>query len=202
MLVKNKNYMAYGLQEEHLEIARRQRLRGASKLSWEDYKEMVFTQCVSPPCSVRSFHSSASARSLYAPLAVCYLAQLPSKSYQHKTVSSGCVVQDSNFSSRNVMFERTETQGVQNNWAGWLLLERMASVCSDLPAEFFIFFLLVLEDFGVVAAPSSRNNPDTLRSTHCSCVAIIRQEGICAVSCCSNGTKLNPYQTSLELIIN
>jgi hypothetical protein len=40
--------MAYGLQEEHLEIARRQRLRGASKLSWEDYKEMVFTQCVSP----------------------------------------------------------------------------------------------------------------------------------------------------------
>nr|CAB3496575.1 unnamed protein product [Digitaria exilis] len=34
------------LQEEHLEIARRQRLRGASKLSWEDYKEMVFTQCV------------------------------------------------------------------------------------------------------------------------------------------------------------
>lgn len=34
------------LREEHLEIARRQRLRGASKLSWEDYKEMVFTQCV------------------------------------------------------------------------------------------------------------------------------------------------------------
>jgi hypothetical protein len=121
--------MAYGLQEEHLEIARRQRLRGASKLSWEDYKEMVFTQCVSPPCSVRSFHSSANARSLYAPLFATW-ALLPSKSYQHKTVSSGCVVQDSNFSSRNVMFERTETQGVQNNWAGWLLLERMASACS------------------------------------------------------------------------
>ncbi|CAN6290127.1 unnamed protein product [Urochloa humidicola] len=34
------------LREEHLEIARRQRQRGASKLSWEDYKEMVFTQCV------------------------------------------------------------------------------------------------------------------------------------------------------------
>lgn len=34
------------LREEHLLIARRQRLRGASKLSWEDYKEMVFTQCV------------------------------------------------------------------------------------------------------------------------------------------------------------
>ncbi|WVZ56113.1 hypothetical protein U9M48_006692 [Paspalum notatum var. saurae] len=34
------------LRDEHLEIARRQRLRGASKLSWEDYKEMVFTQCV------------------------------------------------------------------------------------------------------------------------------------------------------------
>ncbi|PAN50739.1 hypothetical protein GQ55_9G552800 [Panicum hallii var. hallii] len=34
------------LREEHLEIARRQRLRGASRLSWEDYKEMVFTQCV------------------------------------------------------------------------------------------------------------------------------------------------------------
>ncbi|KAF0915320.1 hypothetical protein E2562_035552 [Oryza meyeriana var. granulata] len=34
------------LQEEHLGIARRQRLRGECKLSWEDYKEMVFTQCV------------------------------------------------------------------------------------------------------------------------------------------------------------
>ncbi|CAL4929960.1 unnamed protein product [Urochloa decumbens] len=34
------------LKEEHLEIARRQRQRGESKLSWEDYKEMVFTQCV------------------------------------------------------------------------------------------------------------------------------------------------------------
>ncbi|CAL4921643.1 unnamed protein product [Urochloa decumbens] len=34
------------LREEHLEIARRQRQRGESKLSWEDYKEMVFTQCV------------------------------------------------------------------------------------------------------------------------------------------------------------
>ncbi|KAL6867556.1 hypothetical protein ACP4OV_015580 [Aristida adscensionis] len=34
------------LREEHLEIARRQRLRGDSKLSWEDYKEMAFTQCV------------------------------------------------------------------------------------------------------------------------------------------------------------
>jgi steroid 22-alpha-hydroxylase len=34
------------LQEEHLEIARRQKLRGECKLSWEDYKEMVFTQCV------------------------------------------------------------------------------------------------------------------------------------------------------------
>ncbi|CAN6301658.1 unnamed protein product [Urochloa humidicola] len=34
------------LREEHLEIARRQRQRGASKLTWEDYKEMVFTQCV------------------------------------------------------------------------------------------------------------------------------------------------------------
>lgn len=34
------------LREEHLEIARRQNLRGDSKLSWEDYKEMVFTQCV------------------------------------------------------------------------------------------------------------------------------------------------------------
>lgn len=34
------------LREEHLEIARRQRLRGECKLSWEDYKEMVFTQCV------------------------------------------------------------------------------------------------------------------------------------------------------------
>ncbi|KAL6596338.1 hypothetical protein ACP70R_047702 [Stipagrostis hirtigluma subsp. patula] len=33
------------LREEHLQIARRQRLRGESKLSWEDYKEMVFTQC-------------------------------------------------------------------------------------------------------------------------------------------------------------
>lgn len=34
------------LREEHLEIARRQKLRGECKLSWEDYKEMVFTQCV------------------------------------------------------------------------------------------------------------------------------------------------------------
>uniref|UniRef100_A0A0D9VRH9 Cytochrome P450 90B1 n=1 Tax=Leersia perrieri TaxID=77586 RepID=A0A0D9VRH9_9ORYZ len=34
------------LREEHLGIARRQRLRGECKLSWEDYKEMVFTQCV------------------------------------------------------------------------------------------------------------------------------------------------------------
>ncbi|KAF7026399.1 hypothetical protein CFC21_038509 [Triticum aestivum] len=34
------------LREEHLEIARRQKLRGDCKLSWEDYKEMVFTQCV------------------------------------------------------------------------------------------------------------------------------------------------------------
>ncbi|KQK22730.1 cytochrome P450 90B2 [Brachypodium distachyon] len=34
------------LREEHLEIARRQRLRGECKLSWEDYKDMVFTQCV------------------------------------------------------------------------------------------------------------------------------------------------------------
>uniref|UniRef100_A0A453IJV7 Cytochrome P450 90B1 n=1 Tax=Aegilops tauschii subsp. strangulata TaxID=200361 RepID=A0A453IJV7_AEGTS len=33
------------LREEHLEIARRQKLRGECKLSWEDYKEMVFTQC-------------------------------------------------------------------------------------------------------------------------------------------------------------
>jgi hypothetical protein len=44
------------MQEEHLGIARRQRLRGECKLSWEDYKEMVFTQCVRPPllCSFRS----------------------------------------------------------------------------------------------------------------------------------------------------
>uniref|UniRef100_A0A453GV66 Steroid (22S)-hydroxylase n=1 Tax=Aegilops tauschii subsp. strangulata TaxID=200361 RepID=A0A453GV66_AEGTS len=34
------------LRGEHLEIARRQKLRGECKLSWEDYKEMVFTQCV------------------------------------------------------------------------------------------------------------------------------------------------------------
>ncbi|GJN08555.1 hypothetical protein PR202_ga26490 [Eleusine coracana subsp. coracana] len=34
------------LREEHLKIAKRQRSRGDSKLSWEDYKEMVFTQCV------------------------------------------------------------------------------------------------------------------------------------------------------------
>uniref|UniRef100_A0ACD5TWJ8 Uncharacterized protein n=1 Tax=Avena sativa TaxID=4498 RepID=A0ACD5TWJ8_AVESA len=34
------------LREEHLEIARRQKLRGECKLGWEDYKEMVFTQCV------------------------------------------------------------------------------------------------------------------------------------------------------------
>uniref|UniRef100_A0A453GV88 Cytochrome P450 90B1 n=1 Tax=Aegilops tauschii subsp. strangulata TaxID=200361 RepID=A0A453GV88_AEGTS len=36
------------LRGEHLEIARRQKLRGECKLSWEDYKEMVFTQCVRP----------------------------------------------------------------------------------------------------------------------------------------------------------
>ena len=36
------------VQEEHLEIARRQKLRGECKLSWEDYKEMDFTQCVRP----------------------------------------------------------------------------------------------------------------------------------------------------------
>ncbi|KAL5210994.1 hypothetical protein ABZP36_006617 [Zizania latifolia] len=34
------------LREEHLGIARRQRLRGECKLNWEDYKGMVFTQCV------------------------------------------------------------------------------------------------------------------------------------------------------------
>ncbi|KAM3355173.1 hypothetical protein ACQJBY_025764 [Aegilops geniculata] len=34
------------LRGEHLEISRRQKLRGECKLSWEDYKEMVFTQCV------------------------------------------------------------------------------------------------------------------------------------------------------------
>ncbi|KAG1341898.1 cytochrome P450 90B2 [Cocos nucifera] len=34
------------LQEEHLEIASRKKLKGESGLNWEDYKQMEFTQCV------------------------------------------------------------------------------------------------------------------------------------------------------------
>ena len=131
--------LTYELQEEHLEIARRQRLRGASKLSWEDYKEMVFTQCVSPTCSDRSFHCNASARSLYALLFATWPA--PVQLGPAQTASSGCVVQDSNFPKSPC----TNGDPRLGRIISWPILECLVSACS--PSRVFLLLIFVLEAF-------------------------------------------------------
>ena len=46
-IIKSEKLIVYKLQEEHEEIAKGKKQSGEKHLSWEDYKKMDFTQCVS-----------------------------------------------------------------------------------------------------------------------------------------------------------
>ena len=115
--------LTYELQEEHLEIARRQRLRGASKLSWEDYKEMVFTQCVRPLVPI--VHSTAMLVRDRCTLCCLLPGPAPVQLGPAQTASSGCVVQDSNFPKLSC----TSGDPRLGRIISWPILECLVSAC-------------------------------------------------------------------------
>ena len=49
IIIKNYNLtqILFLIQEQHIEIARAKKELGETKLNWDDYRKMEFTQCVS-----------------------------------------------------------------------------------------------------------------------------------------------------------
>ena len=130
------------------------------------------------PCSDRSFHCNASARSADRCTLCCLLpGPAPVQLGPAQTASSGCVVQDSNFPKLSC----TSGDPRLGRIISWPILECLVSACSPsrVFSSYFLFWKLLEGEVW-----QSRCVEKYTLFSHTS----IQQEGICVVSRCSNWT--------------